>query len=66
MIKRIIVTFICIFAITFSNIALAGDIKPEGHVLTEKSYVFTIEEATKLLKRIEELEAKEKELIQEF
>ena len=31
-------------------------------MLTEKSYVFTIDEATRLLKRLEELETKEKQL----
>ena len=60
-IKRLSVV-VCIFALILPSVAIAGDVKPEGHVLTEKSYVFTIEEATKLLKRIEELELKEQEL----
>ena len=57
-----LMSVICIFSMFFSNIAIAGDIKPKGTVLEEESYVFTIDEATRLLKRIEELEAKEKEL----
>jgi hypothetical protein len=60
--KQTITAFICILSICFSNIAIAGDIKPKGTVLDEESYVFTIDEATRLLKRIEELEAKELEL----
>ena len=60
--KNILPALICIVALILPNIALAGDVKPKGHVLTEKSYVFTIDEATRLLKRVEELEAKEKEL----
>lgn len=60
--KKILPALICIIALIFPSVAMAGDIKPEGHVLTEKSYVFTIDEATRLLKRIEELEAKEKQL----
>jgi len=60
--KKTLPVFICIFALIFPSVAMAGDIKPEGHVLTEKSYVFTIDEATRLLKRLEELEAKEKQL----
>jgi len=60
--KKTLPALICIFALIFSSVAMAGDIKPEGHVLTEKSYVFTIDEATRLLKRLEELEAKEKQL----
>jgi len=60
--RKTLPALICIFALIFSNIAIAGDIKPEGTVLAQESYVFTIEEATRLLKRIEELEAKEIEL----
>jgi hypothetical protein len=60
--KKTLPALICIFALIFPSVAMAGDIKPEGHVLTEKSYVFTIDEATRLLKRLEELEAKEKQL----
>ena len=40
----------------------AGDVIKAGTTLEEDSYVFTIEEATNLLQRIEELEVKEKEL----
>jgi hypothetical protein len=60
--KQIFITFICILSLIAPSVAMAGDIKPEGHVLTEKSYVFTIDEATRLLKRLEELESKEKQL----
>lgn len=42
--------------------SFAGDVMPAGTTLEADSYVFTIEEATKLLKRVEELEAKELEL----
>ena len=44
------------------SISWAGDVVPAGTELTEDSYVFTIEEATALLTRVEELEAKELEL----
>tara|TARA_B100000131_G_C18116347_1_gene611420 strand:+ start:1415 stop:1873 length:459 start_codon:yes stop_codon:yes gene_type:complete len=44
------------------GISHAGDVMPEGTVLTEESYVFTIDEATRLLQRVEELEAKEEKL----
>ena len=44
------------------SISWAGDIVSAGTELTEDSYVFTVEEATNLLLRIEELEVKEKEL----
>ncbi len=60
--KKTLPALICIFALILPSVAIAGDIKPEGHTLTEKSYVFTIDEATRLLKRIEELEVKEIEL----
>ena len=42
--------------------AQSGEIMPAGSELTGESYVFTIEEATSLMQRIEELELKEKEL----
>jgi hypothetical protein len=61
--KKTLPALICIFALILPNVAMAGDILPKGTVLTEESYVFTIKDATNLLKRIEELEAKEKELI---
>jgi len=60
--KKALPALICIIALILPNVAIAGDIMPEGTVLKEKSYVFTIDEATRLLKRIEELETKEKEL----
>jgi hypothetical protein len=44
------------------NISWAGDVVKAGTTLEEDSYVFTIDEATALLNRIEELEAKELEL----
>jgi len=44
------------------TVAYAGDVMPAGTELTEESYVFTIDEATDLLRRVEELEAKEAEL----
>ena len=52
----------CILNLIVPNAAFAGDIMPQGTVLPQESYVFTIDEATRLLKRIEELEAKETEL----
>ena len=58
-----IISITCILSLFFSQVALAGDVKPKGTVLTEESYVFTIDEATRLLKRVEELEAKEAELL---
>ena len=57
--------FICIFmsiALCLPGVSYAGDVRPKGTVLTEESYVFTLDEATRLLKRMEELEAKELEL----
>jgi|7_EtaG_2_1085326.scaffolds.fasta_scaffold108347_3 hypothetical protein len=52
----------CGVSIFFSAGALAGDVLPAGAVLEEESYVFTIEEATELLRRVEELEIKEERL----
>jgi len=40
----------------------AGEAMSAGTVLSEDSYVFTLEEANKLKQRIEELEAKEEKL----
>ena len=56
-----------IFYITLSllftiNHSYAGDIMPAGTVLENESYVFTVDEAKELLKRIEELEIKEEKL----
>ncbi len=59
---RTILSFMISFPLRFSSTALAGDIMPEGTVLSEDSYVFTIEEATALMQRVQELEAKEAEL----
>lgn len=62
-----ILSFIMVAVISFSLIytpvAFAGDIVPAGTTLEEESYVFTIDEATRLLQRVEELEIKEQELI---
>ena len=58
-----IISLVVIMSIVFTpSISWAGDIVTAGTELTADSYVFTIEEATNLLNRIEELEAKEKEL----
>ena len=59
---KLIMSSIISFSLIFSNIALAGEVAPEGTVLTEDSYVFTIEEATALMQRVQELEGKELEL----
>ena len=59
---RTILSFIISFSLIFSSTALAGDIMPEGTVLQEESYVFTVDEATALMQRVQELEAKEAEL----
>lgn len=59
---RTILSFMISFSLIFSSTAFAGDIMPEGTVLNEDSYVFTIEEATALMQRVQELEAKEAEL----
>ena len=56
---RMVTSIVCVVAILFSTTAFAGDVKPKGTVLKEDSYVFTIDEATRLLKRVEELEEKE-------
>tara|TARA_Y100000287_G_scaffold116222_1_gene93337 strand:+ start:4440 stop:4883 length:444 start_codon:yes stop_codon:yes gene_type:complete len=61
-IKNSLIIFMCIFNLIVPSTAFAGDVVPKGTVLSQESYVFTIDEATKLLKRIEELEAKEVEL----
>jgi hypothetical protein len=50
-----------VFLLSISS-ARAGDVMPAGTVLESESYVFTIEEATALLSRVEELEVKEMEL----
>ena len=53
--------FIC-FSLVLAPVANAGEIVEAGTTLSEESYVFTIEEATSLMQRLEELEAKEVEL----
>ncbi len=60
--NNFIITSFFVIGITLPNVSFAGEIMPEGTELAEESYVFTIEEATALLARIEELEAKEKKL----
>ena len=58
-----IISAIIISSIIISpTIAYAGDVMPAGATLAEESYVFTIDEATELLRRVEELEVKEIEL----
>ena len=49
---------------TWPHYAFAGDIVPAGTTLEEESYVFTVDEATRLLERISELEQKELQLEQ--
>ena len=57
------IAFIIMASIVFCpSASWAGDVIKAGTTLEEDSYVFTIEEATNLLQRIEELEVKEKEL----
>ena len=64
MIKKIIaILLMCVF-LGNPAISVAGDIVVAGTTLESDSYVFTIEEATNLLQRIEELEVKEQELKQ--
>jgi len=53
---------LCFVTIFISSVSYAGDIMPAGTVLDEESYVFTVDEAKDLLKRIEELEIKEEKL----
>lgn len=54
--------FLAIFSLTFIPQSYSGEIYEEGTVLKDKSYVFSIEEATRLMERLEELERAEKEL----
>ena len=51
-----------LFIIACSSNSHAGDVMPAGTVLENESYVFTVDEAKELLKRIEELEIKEEKL----
>ena len=64
LLKAITLSLIISFLILPPKIAIAGDIVPAGTTLEEESYVFTIDEATRLLQRVEELEVKEKKLEQ--
>jgi arginyl-tRNA synthetase len=58
-----IISAIIVSSIIISpTVAYAGDVMTAGTELSEDSYVFTIDEATELLRRVEELEAKEAEL----
>jgi hypothetical protein len=58
-----LMAFVVITSFVFApSVGWAGDIVKAGTTLEEDSYVFTIDEATNLLARIEELEAKELEL----
>jgi len=45
--------------------AFAGDRLPKGYTLNVDSYVFTIDEATRLMERIKLLEQMEKELVEQ-
>ena len=62
------ISYVISYVICFSLIlgaptmAYAGDIVEAGTTLEERSYVFTVDEATRLLQRVEVLEAKELEL----
>jgi len=56
-------SLIICFNLIFIPAANAGEIVAAGETLTEESYVFTVEEATSLMQRIQELEAKEAELV---
>lgn len=55
-------SFVICLSLIVSPCAYAGEIMQAGSELSEESYVFTIEEATELMQRIEDLESKEKEL----
>lgn len=52
MIKKLLL----IFFLFLSNIAIAGDRVPAGTIIQEESYVFSINEAQKLMNEIETLE----------
>jgi len=57
--KKIIISIFILILFFFPRITNAGDIKEAGTVLEKDSYVFSIDEATALLNRVEELEKKE-------
>ncbi len=54
---------IFILLMLLSTNAMAGEAYPAGHVLKEDSYVFTFDEAGRLMLRMEDLEQKEKLLL---
>lgn len=56
-----VLIFSLIFSFSISPV-LAGDKLPKGYTLNVDSYVFTIDEATRLMERIKYLEKIEKEL----
>ena len=60
---NIIMIMVISLSLVYAPVVYAGDIVPAGTTLEEESYVFTIDEATRLLQRVEELEIKEKELL---
>lgn len=55
-------SLIICFNLIFIPVSNAGEIVAAGTTLSEESYVFSVEEATSLMQRIQELEAKEAEL----
>lgn len=61
--NKALALFVIALMFVVPTVALAGDVVPAGTTLEVDSYVFTIEEATNLLQRVEELEVKEVELI---
>jgi hypothetical protein len=62
-ILSLIMVAVISLSLIYTPVAFAGDIVPAGTTLDEESYVFTIDEATRLLQRVEDLEIKEQELI---
>ncbi len=52
--------FICITLLLFNNVTYASDRLPAGTVLSQESYVFTVEEAQRIKITIEQLEAQVK------
>ena len=64
LLKTIALSLIVSFLILPPKSTIAGEVVPAGTTLEKESYVFTIDEATRLLQRVEELEIKEKKLEQ--
>ena len=65
MINFLKITFAAMIVFTLvmmPSLSYAGDIVPAGTTLEQESYVFTIDEATRLLQRVEELGLKERQL----